>query len=130
IRKKQRPKQSSGLRKSFLTMAASRKLLATKPDWRTRLRGDLQMHTQWSDGSAEIREMAHAAMAQGYEFIAITDHSKTLTIANGLDEEALEKQGLEISRINKELGSNGVKLRLLHSVELNLNPSGVGDVDA
>ena len=51
------------------------------------IRGDLHMHTTETDGKASLREMAEAAAALGYEYIAITDHSKALAMSNGLDEE-------------------------------------------
>ena len=50
------------------------------------IRGDLHMHTTETDGKATLREMVDAAAAMGYEYIAITDHSKALAMANGLDE--------------------------------------------
>ena len=61
------------------------------------------MHTNWSDGSGEICAMADAAVARGYEFIAITDHSKGLSIANGINEAKLKKQSVEIEAVNREL---------------------------
>ena len=67
------------------------------------VRGDLHMHTIASDGKADIRAMAEAALARGHEYIAITDHSKRLTIANGLDEGRLSAQIDEIDAINAEL---------------------------
>src|SRR5438067_6823169 len=73
ICQKQHPPRPPPLRKEFLTLAQSRALLT--PVWRSGLRGDLQMHTRWSDGSADIRAMAEAAAERGYEYIAITDHS-------------------------------------------------------
>src|SRR5205814_2238068 len=92
IRQKRHPRPPPPLRKEFRTLTESRLRLARAPSWGTRLRGDLQMHTNWSDGSGEIREMADAAVARGYEFIAITDHSKGLSIANGINEGKLKKQ--------------------------------------
>src|SRR5689334_4581113 len=86
----------SPLRRDFLTRAEARRILAAHPDWAKRLRGDLQMHTQWSDGSGTIAEMASAAAARAYEYIAITDHSKGLKIAGGIDEQTLARQGDEI----------------------------------
>ena len=70
IRQKQHPPRPPPLRKEFLTLAESRRRLAKVASWRTRLRGDLQMHTNWSDGSGDIRAMAEAAIACGYEYIA------------------------------------------------------------
>ncbi len=67
------------------------------------IRGDLQVQSNWSDGSASIDELAKAAKKQGLDYIAITDHTKSLTIANGLDEKRLAKQGKEIDKLNKKL---------------------------
>src|SRR5205085_3189495 len=58
-------------RRDFLALADARKLLKQKPEWAGQLRGDLQMHTRYSDGSGTIREMADAANERGYEYIGI-----------------------------------------------------------
>ena len=58
------------------------------------------MHTRWSDGSGTIAEMADVATDTSYEYIAITDHSKGLKIAGGIDERVLKKQGNEIAKLN------------------------------
>ncbi len=129
IRQKRHPPRPPPLRKEFRTLAESRLRLARASSWGTRLRGDLQMHTNWSDGSGEIREMADAAVARGYEFIAITDHSKGLSIANGINEAKLKKQSVEIEAVNRELRASIGKLTVLHSIEMNLNPLGEGDMD-
>src|SRR5690606_32771757 len=60
------------------------------------IRGDLQMHSTWSDGRNSIREMASAARGLGYEYIAVTDHSKAVTVAGGLGPRELVKQWKEI----------------------------------
>ncbi len=86
------------------------------------------MHTQWSDGSGSIQEMAQTADGLGYEYIAITDHSKGLKIAGGIDEQQLEQQAAEIENVNRALENEGRTLRVSHSVELNLNPAGGGDM--
>src|SRR4051812_6966682 len=117
-------------RRDFLTMADARALVAGKPTWTKLLRGDLQMHTVWSDGSGTISEMAAAAQERGYEFIAITDHSKGLKIAGGINEAQLLQQGAEIGRTNASIASSGGSLTILRSIELNLNPRGEGDMDA
>ena len=65
--------------------------------------GDLQMHTEWSDGSAKIIDMALEAHKMGYEYIAITDHSGSLRIANGMNEKTIMKQMKEITEINDEM---------------------------
>jgi histidinol phosphatase-like PHP family hydrolase len=73
------------VRREFLTLAQARKVLAKNPQWRARLNGDLQMHTEWSDGGGTISEMAAAAIERGYKFIAITDHTKGLKMEGGKD---------------------------------------------
>jgi len=85
------------IRSDFISLSEARRLLATRPAWSSRLRGDLQMHTCWSDGSATVAEMAEAAMERSYSYIAITDHSRGLKIAGGIDERTLLKQGAEIA---------------------------------
>jgi DNA polymerase (family 10) len=67
------------------------------------IRGDLHVHTQWSDGTSSIEEIARAAQKRGYQYIAICDHSKSLRIAHGLDETRVLKQIEEIDRINEKL---------------------------
>jgi DNA polymerase (family 10) len=116
------------IRRDFISLAQARGLLATKPAWAERLRGDLQMHTHWSDGSGTIAEMANEAKERSYSYIAITDHSKGLKIAGGIDEPTLSKQGVEIAKINTLTSQLGGKLIVLRSVEMNLNPRGEGDM--
>lgn len=113
-------------RRDFLALADARKLLNSNPEWSKRLRGDLQMHTRWSDGSGSVAEMAEAAIARGYEYIAITDHSKGLKIAGGIDEKQLRKQAAEIAATNAALRG---KIKVFRSIEMNLNPRGEGDMD-
>lgn len=67
------------------------------------IKGDLQVQTEWGDGKASIEKMAQAALDYGLEYIAITDHTKSLTIANGLDEKRLLQQLKEIDKVNKKL---------------------------
>jgi len=116
------------IRRDFISLAMARHLLARQPQWAKNLRGDLQMHSRWSDGSGTIAEMADAATERSYEYIAITDHSKGLKIAGGIDEHELEKQGAEIATLNTVLRRSGRKLVVLRSVEMNLNPRGEGDM--
>src|SRR5438067_3837148 len=117
--------QPPEIRNDFLTIPQARTALAKKPSWLSALKGDLQMHTQWSDGSGSIQEMAEAAAARGYEYIAITDHSVGLKIAGGIGENALRKQSAEIQR-----GNRASSCRVLKSIEMNLNPRGDGDMNA
>jgi len=123
-----RPKSVPALRQDFISMAEARRLLAGRPSWPEKLRGDLQMHSRWSDGSATIAEMADAAKERSYEYIAITDHSKGLKIAGGIDERALKRQGTEIAKVNAALSKSGSQLTVLRSIEMNLNPRGQGDM--
>jgi histidinol phosphatase-like PHP family hydrolase len=113
------------VRSNFLTLAEARQVLAENPDWRPSLQGDLQMHTTWSDGKASLEEMAEAAASHGHSFVAVTDHSKGLPIANGMPEEKLLRQGDVITAYNDDRGS----IRLLRSLEMNLSPEGEGDMD-
>src|SRR5205085_10032611 len=129
IRQKQHPPRPPPLRKEFLSLAESRLRLDKAASWRSHLRGDLQMHTNWSDGSGDIRAMADAAVARGYEFIAITDHSKGLSIANGINEAKLKRQSAEIEGVNSEMRTSAKSLTVLHSIEMKFNHFGEGDMD-
>jgi PHP domain len=84
---------SPDIRAGFLTLTEARAILAEKPSWSAGLKGDLQMHTQWSDGSGSVEEMARAAADSRYEYIAITDHSKGLKIAGGIQRAAARAAG-------------------------------------
>jgi histidinol phosphatase-like PHP family hydrolase len=117
------------LRRDFLALADAREILARHPSWPRLLRGDLQMHSQWSDGSGTVREMADAAAELGYDYIAITDHSKGLKIAGGIDEAALSEQGEEIAATNSAVRAARGNVTVLRSIELNLSPRGEGDMD-
>ena len=121
-------KKIPAIRQDFISLAEARRHLARSPRWSKMLRGDLQMHTRWSDGSGTIAEMADAAAKRFYEYIAITDHSKGLKIAGGIDERALKRQGAEIAQLNLLASKTGPKLIVLRSVEMNLNLRGEGDM--
>ena len=96
--------------------ASSLPNLVTQAD----LRGDLHMHTKASDGKADIRAMAEAAKAMGYDYIAISDHSQHARIANGLDEGRLAQQLDEIDRLNSELEG----IAILKSCEIDILDDG------
>ncbi|MEA4927030.1 MAG: DNA polymerase/3'-5' exonuclease PolX [Syntrophomonadaceae bacterium] len=68
----------------------------------TDLKGDLHTHSNWSDGASKIAEMAEAARALNYSYIAVTDHSRSLPISGGLNEERLKAQAAEIDRLNQQ----------------------------
>jgi DNA polymerase (family 10) len=84
------------------------------------LKGDLQMHSNYSDGGTTIKEMAEAARELGHEYIAITDHSQRVTIAGGLDADELAREIDEIDEINEELKD----FRILKSVEVDILEDG------
>ena len=86
--------------------------------------GDLQMHTEWSDGSSKIIDMTLEAKKMGYEYIAITDHSGSLRIANGMNEKTILKQMDEIENLNDEM--NG--FMILKGIETNIDSYGFPDV--
>ena len=88
------------LRDGFITYAYARTVVDAHPEWRAVARADHQMHTDETDGSSTIEEMAEAAASIGRERIAITDHSKTLRITNGMDEARLVAQGEHIAAVN------------------------------
>ena len=109
-------------------MPEARGVLGRKPSWSKALKGDLQMHTEWSDGSGSVQDMAEEANSCGYEYIAITDHAKGLKIAGGINEETLERQGEEIERLNASLAEKTKKSRVLRSIEVNMNVQGQSDM--
>jgi histidinol phosphatase-like PHP family hydrolase len=117
------------LRQGFLTRSEVRDTPVRDPGWIRALRGDLQMHTTHSDGKNTLREMADAVAARGHEYVAVTDHSKGLPIARGMDEERLALLGQEIAEVNRELEAAGSRLHLLRSIEMNLSPEGEGDME-
>jgi putative hydrolase len=88
--------------------------------FRAALKGDLHLHSDWSDGGSPIREMAEAAMALGHEYMALTDHSPRLTVANGLSPERLEKQLDVVAALNEELAP----FRILTGIECDINVDG------
>jgi DNA polymerase (family 10) len=90
------------------------------------VKGDLQMHTTWSDGSAELEQMARTAKARGYQYIAVTDHSVSVRVANGLSEDRFRKQWKEIERINDELAP----FRVLKAVEMEIKSDGSLDFES
>ena len=88
------------------------------------IRADLHMHTGWSDGTATIREMAEAARERGREYIVITDHSRSATIANGLTVERLLAQQQEIRQVDTAMNGS---IRVLHGTELEIRADGTLD---
>ncbi len=93
--------------------------------YRDALRGDCHLHSTWSDGGAQIEEMAATAMALGHEYMVLTDHSPRLTIAHGLNRERLERQLVDIEQLNA--GFDG--FRILTGMEVDILEDGTLDLD-
>ena len=91
---------------------------------RTALRGDLHSHTSATDGQADIETMARAAQAAGLEYLAITDHSQALAMANGLD----ETRALEHARAIREVDRRLPGITLLAGIECDIRPDGTLDL--
>jgi len=94
--------------------------LVTRAD----IRGDLHVHSDWTDGTASIAAMAQAAQAQGYEYIALTDHSHRVAMAHGLDPARLTRQSHEIDRVNARLRD----LTILKGIEVDILKNGTLDL--
>ncbi|MFN7170731.1 MAG: DNA polymerase/3'-5' exonuclease PolX, partial [Candidatus Omnitrophota bacterium] len=89
------------------------------------IKGDLHVHSQWSDGAHNLEELAEGGISRGYEYLAITDHSQSLGIARGLNEERILKQIAEIKKINQKLKN----FRLLSGIEVDIRKDGSLDLD-
>ncbi|WP_067929372.1 PHP domain-containing protein [Alicyclobacillus shizuokensis] len=85
----------------------------------TDIRGDLHVHTNWSDGLLSIQQVVEAAEARGYEYVAITDHSQSLTIAGGLTPERVRQQAREIAQVRAHS-----RIKILHGIEVDILPDG------
>jgi len=92
------------------------------------LLGDLQVQTNWSDGSASIEEMAKSAIKAGLKYIVITDHTKHLSVANGLDEKRIQKQWQEIDKINLKFKREGIDFKILKGTECDILRDGSLDL--
>ncbi len=99
---------------------------------RRALRGDCHSHSDWSDGGSPIREMAETARALGHEYLVLTDHSPSLTVANGLSVERLERQLDVVAELNasfaeQQESGEASPFRLLTGIEVNINDDGTLD---
>jgi DNA polymerase (family X) len=88
------------------------------------VRGDLHVHTTWSDGKASVLEMATAARDLGYEYLAICDHTPNVRVVPGLDADDLRRQGEEIAAVNEELAP----FRVLRGTEVDIRRDGELDL--
>jgi DNA polymerase (family X) len=91
----------------------------------TDIKGDLHMHSTWSDGAHTIEEMVEACRARGYKYMAITDHSQYLKVANGLTRERLLQQREEIRKLNDKYDD----IVILSGVEMDILPDGTLDYE-
>ena len=116
-------------RRGFLTYAEVRRALDADPAWESSPCADLQMHTTWSDGSLPLEEMVAASRSLGRPFVAATDHSQTLSIANGMTPDELAEQGRAIDAMNRGFEDDGDGFRVLRSMEVDVFPDGTLDMD-
>jgi DNA polymerase (family 10) len=84
------------------------------------LKGDLHVHTTWSDGKSSVAEMAEAALALGYEYIAVADHSPAVGVAGGLTEDELAPRQAEIEEVNARYEAQGIRFRVFNAVEVDI----------
>lgn len=113
------------LREDGSEIAAARRSALPRLIEESDVRGDLHVHSTWSDGRHSILEMAEAARARGYEYIAVTDHSKSLGVAGGLSPEELLAQIEEIRELNRRWDD----FRILAGAEVDILPDGTLDYD-
>jgi histidinol phosphatase-like PHP family hydrolase len=116
------------LRRHFLSRAEVRRVLSdqslggpTPEDYR----GDLQMHSEWSDGLPSVEEIADACIERGYHYTAVTDHSYGLKIAGGMSMAEAEAQRRAIAAVNRRTGG---RFQLLQGIEANINVAGQLDL--
>ena len=116
-------------KRGFLTYAEVRRTLDADPAWEASPCADLQMHTTWSDGGLPLEEMVAAARSLGRPFVAVTDHSEALTIANGMTPDELAEQGNVIDGMNRGFEDEGDAFRVFRSMEVDVFPDGKLDMD-
>ncbi len=111
---------AAGEQPGYLTRLLDEAVRPERSAMRAALRGDCHTHSDWSDGGSPPMEMALAARDLGHEWIALTDHSPRLTVANGLSAERLEAQLELVARLNAEL----VPFRILTGIEVDILEDG------
>jgi putative hydrolase len=111
---------AAGQQPGYLTKLIDQAQQAPRTALRAALRGDCHSHSDWSDGGSPPLEMAEAARYLGHEWIALTDHSPRLTVANGLSAERLEAQLQLVRRLNAELAP----FRILTGIEVDILDDG------
>jgi len=97
------------------------------------IRGDLHVHSDWTDGTTTIEAMAAAGRARGYEYVALTDHSRRVAMAHGLDPSRLSRQTREIDRLSEKLPGftvlKGIEVDILKDGRLDLSDSSLSKLD-
>ncbi len=111
---------AAGQQPAYLTRLLAEQPPSPPDGLRAALRGDCHTHSSWSDGGSPVREMAEAARALGHEWIALTDHSPRLTVANGLTAERLAAQLDLVGELNAELAP----FRILTGIEVDILEDG------
>ena len=124
---------SAGLQPDYLARLLAEAPPAERTALRAALRGDCHTHSDWSDGGSPPEEMAEAARDLGHEWIALTDHSPRLTVANGLSAERLRAQLELVSRLNAELAPfrilTGIEVDILEDGSLDQTSDLLGQLD-
>jgi putative hydrolase len=119
-----------GLRAHFLSRAEVLRILSDDAFDGPRpedYHGDLQMHSEWSDGSPTLDEIVEACVARGYRFAAVTDHSYGLKIAGGMSMDTATEQWRAIDRLNATASG---RFRLIRGIEANIGTDGALDLSA
>lgn len=93
------------------------------------IRGDLHVHSDWDGGANSLEEIAAAALARGYEYVGIADHTKFLRIEHGLDEKQLAERNAEIDALNRRLKAEGHYFTVLKGCEANILADGAIDIE-
>jgi DNA polymerase (family X) len=97
------------------------------------IRGDLHVHSDWTDGTATIKAMAEGARTLGYAYLALTDHSRRVAMAHGLDPARLSRQAKEIDRLNERLDGitvlKGIEVDILKDGSLDLPDASLAKLD-
>jgi putative hydrolase len=124
---------AAGAQPAYLTRLLDEQPAPERTGLRAALRGDCHTHSDWSDGGSPPREMAEAARELGHEWIALTDHSPRLTVANGLTAERLGAQLALISQLNAELAPfrilTGIEVDILDDGSLDQSEELLGQLD-
>jgi len=114
------PELRNGADEFAADVAERLKTLITLED----IRGDLQCHTDWSDGDAPLEDMVRAAAARGFEYLAVTDHSAGRANARGLGPDRLAAQRAVVEALNQRLRAEGAGIRVLAGIEVDIRADG------